>query len=566
MGDSQLMPPGQQGQQAAQQAARLAQQQVQAAQLAQQQIQQAHEQLQRRARGQRAGNATDSAGRAPASPAARDEGAGRELVVVSGSGSRRPLPVPAGGLTLGRLDELGPPLSADALVSRTHARATLCADGSVEVTDLGSTNGTFVNGRQITTPVRMRVNDVLRVGDVELRLRPSRSGSASYQDTRLSFQDTRFGSPDMGLLAEARDLYEQFRYEEARSVFLRLAGMPTMAAEGRFGLGMIALSEDDPAEAEAQFRWAVELDPGHANALYEIGALEADADRPDAALAFYDRALATSPQHASALAGRDRLAGRTRPLAPHQGPAAPVQGSPPPPVRPPMSMQPVPLGLPGDNIPSVYQFLLEDPTPISQQTVQLIQRVEYNARPRYLAYVGRYFARTIVTTVILAVVVIAVTIVLNVLGSHYRAIPSSQTINRVTDFLLICIAALPVCTAIIGYINVQCTHIRIQKARLQIEKGIIRKHLNNIDFWRVHNIDLDRRLINRMTGDGTLVFSLTFGVLPENYGRRRHRKRTDHVVEVCGLVRGAELTELYQDLLNLTFLLRGNPIVKGIIQ
>jgi membrane protein YdbS with pleckstrin-like domain len=231
-----------------------------------------------------------------------------------------------------------------------------------------------------------------------------------------------------------------------------------------------------------------------------------------------------------------------------------------------MSMQPVPLGLPGDNIPSVYQFLLEDPTPISQQTVQLIQRVEYNARPRYLAYVGRYFARTIVTTVILAVVVIAVTIVLNVLGSHYRAIPSSQTINRVTDFLLICIAALPVCTAIIGYINVQCTHIRIQKARLQIEKGIIRKHLNNIDFWRVHNIDLDRRLINRMTGDGTLVFSLTFGVLPENYGRRRHRKRTDHVVEVCGLVRGAELTELYQDLLNLTFLLRGNPIVKGIIQ
>jgi hypothetical protein len=123
-----------------------------------------------------------------------------------------------------------------------------------------------------------------------------------------------------------------------------------------------------------------------------------------------------------------------------------------------------------------------------------------------------------------------------------------------------------VCIAVVGYVAVLCTRIRIQKGRLQIEKGIFRKHLNNIDFWRVHNIDLDRRLINRMTGDGTLVFSLTFGMLPENYRRRRRRERADHVVEVCGVVHGAELAELHQDLLNLTFLLRGNPIVKGIIQ
>jgi hypothetical protein len=38
------------------------------------------------------------------------------------------------------------------------------------------------------------------------------------------------------------------------------------------------------------------------------------------------------------------------------------------------------------------------------------------------------------------------------------------------------------------------------------------------------------------------------------------------VVEVCGLAHGPQLIELHQDLLNLTFLLRGNPIVKGIIQ
>jgi len=87
------------------------------------------------------------------------------------------------------------------------------------------------------------------------------------------------------------------------------------------------------------------------------------------------------------------------------------------------------------------------------------------------------------------------------------------------------------------------------------------------DFWRVQNIDLDRRLINRLTGDGTLVLSLTFGVLPEDYKRERNWKKPKlKVVEICGFAKGSELEQTYQDLLSLSFLLRGNPIVKGIIQ
>jgi hypothetical protein len=89
---------------------------------------------------------------------------GPELVVMSGPGEGRRLPVPPGGLTLGRDELLGPPFSTDSSVSRRHAAVNRCGDGSVEVTDLGSANGTYVNGRQVTAATAMKASDVLRLG------------------------------------------------------------------------------------------------------------------------------------------------------------------------------------------------------------------------------------------------------------------------------------------------------------------------------------------------------------------------------------------------------------------
>ena len=54
-----------------------------------------------------------------------------------------------------------------ALVSRVHCRVTATADGSLEVKDLESTNGTFVNGRRIDT-AQLASGDKLTVGRVEL--------------------------------------------------------------------------------------------------------------------------------------------------------------------------------------------------------------------------------------------------------------------------------------------------------------------------------------------------------------------------------------------------------------
>ena len=56
----------------------------------------------------------------------------------------------------------------DTNVSRRHAQVAL-EDGSIVVTDLGSTNGTFVNGRRVTRAT-VRPGDELTIGTSRLRV------------------------------------------------------------------------------------------------------------------------------------------------------------------------------------------------------------------------------------------------------------------------------------------------------------------------------------------------------------------------------------------------------------
>jgi DNA-binding winged helix-turn-helix (wHTH) protein len=55
-------------------------------------------------------------------------------------------------------------------VSRRHARLMI-ASGLATLEDLGSKNGTFVNGTRLTAPVALRDGDELRVGSVPMTLK-----------------------------------------------------------------------------------------------------------------------------------------------------------------------------------------------------------------------------------------------------------------------------------------------------------------------------------------------------------------------------------------------------------
>jgi pSer/pThr/pTyr-binding forkhead associated (FHA) protein len=74
-------------------------------------------------------------------------------------------PVPT---TIGRADDNVVVLSGDDYASGHHARVESGLDGTW-VIDLGSTNGTYVNGERLEGRRRLHEGDLLQVGDTELR-------------------------------------------------------------------------------------------------------------------------------------------------------------------------------------------------------------------------------------------------------------------------------------------------------------------------------------------------------------------------------------------------------------
>ena len=70
--------------------------------------------------------------------------------------------------TVGRSDENDVSIDGDEFASARHLRIEPRRDG-VWVHDLGSTNGTFVNGERVDEPRRLTSGDVVAVGATELR-------------------------------------------------------------------------------------------------------------------------------------------------------------------------------------------------------------------------------------------------------------------------------------------------------------------------------------------------------------------------------------------------------------
>ena len=71
--------------------------------------------------------------------------------------------------TVGRSPGCAVQLDHDEYVSSRHALITP-ADNGVWVEDLGSTNGTFVDGARVTSSRLLQAGNVIRIGDTQLRV------------------------------------------------------------------------------------------------------------------------------------------------------------------------------------------------------------------------------------------------------------------------------------------------------------------------------------------------------------------------------------------------------------
>jgi len=90
--------------------------------------------------------------------------------VLEGPGLRAGSTITVSSSTVvGRDAGSGITLDGDDFASSRHASIEPRADG-VWVEDLGSTNGTFVNGERITGRTLVRAGDAVRIGQTELQL------------------------------------------------------------------------------------------------------------------------------------------------------------------------------------------------------------------------------------------------------------------------------------------------------------------------------------------------------------------------------------------------------------
>jgi len=73
----------------------------------------------------------------------------------------------SGGALMGRADSAEIQID-DPFASSAHARI-FAREDFMHVEDMGSTNGTYLNGRQLRGAERLKVADVIRIGDSEYR-------------------------------------------------------------------------------------------------------------------------------------------------------------------------------------------------------------------------------------------------------------------------------------------------------------------------------------------------------------------------------------------------------------
>ncbi|MBE2319394.1 trypsin-like peptidase domain-containing protein [Solirubrobacter sp. CPCC 204708] len=115
-----------------------------------------------------------------------------KLLVTDGNAKGREIVVGRGEFLIGRLaDDDDGRLADDPELSRRHARIQATPDGGLEIQDLGSTNGTYVNNERVTTRRRLQPGDMIEVGQTKLSLldplgrsaQPTQFGRVRQQDT-----------------------------------------------------------------------------------------------------------------------------------------------------------------------------------------------------------------------------------------------------------------------------------------------------------------------------------------------------------------------------------------------
>jgi pSer/pThr/pTyr-binding forkhead associated (FHA) protein len=107
---------------------------------------------------------------APAAPAANGAVGPEKLVVIAPDTMKGAEFALGSEVTVGRAGGCAVLLADDTFVSQLHARV-FRHDRDLFVEDLGSTNGTFLNGKKVSSPVSVRKGDRIQFGRTTMEVR-----------------------------------------------------------------------------------------------------------------------------------------------------------------------------------------------------------------------------------------------------------------------------------------------------------------------------------------------------------------------------------------------------------
>jgi serine/threonine protein kinase len=255
------------------------------------------------------------------------------LRVTEGPASGGSLRVASEELLIGRQAPGEGKLGNDIEISRRHARITRTGDGKFVIEDLGSTNGTFVNGRRITGAQVLAPGDKLEMGDTKLTVEVAPTledkviapTGAPPAVTTFAAIPPEFSADPGGV--EAVD-------EPTAEVEPEAAEAEPVAAAPEADAALEAVDRADAALAEA-----AEAAPPQAEAMTDAP----EATAPEAAAAPEAEAVAPPEAAPEPVAPPEAVAPPPEPVAPPEAPAPPEAAAPPPEAAAPAPEAAAPL-------------------------------------------------------------------------------------------------------------------------------------------------------------------------------------------------------------------------------
>jgi hypothetical protein len=330
----------------------------------------------------------------------------------------------------------------------------------------------------------------------------------------------------------------------AYGAFLNIIEDDPGSVEAYHGAGYAQYQLGNLTAADDLLTRTLQIAPRNANALYLRGDIALALGEADQACSFFEQALAVNPDHSHAGTALAELQDM-RTSTPHWGP-------------------------PSDGVAGI---LLQDDSELSRNTRALLQAVELDARPRFLAMLMRPRGRVPLQSFLRAALVafVGIFIVFCFAGIFYGAGTHKDLVAQFTQLIrqhlssssapgglslgagsVVAVLAVVGATVLVIFtaLRTVTTRYRVSDGWLTVERGVFSATQDRIALWRITGGTLIQSLANRMTGEGTLLLDI-HGQPP---------------CMVTGIKPRPELDEYLTQLMMAATALRANPMVKGIIQ